>query len=294
MGNLYFITGMPRSGTTIVSSGLNKIRGVVVPKETHYFEYLNTSFREKILPSKRLELAKKILQDNDVPNFEDTNGMPFDEMGLYIDVINKIKKHFKAKLIVEKTPNHYKYLGKISSYQTNIKVIHLVRDPRDVYVSRQKVPWGRKSVYAIASEFKKSIAIIEDLKKQNIECMVVKYEDLIVNPRKYFKEICAFFDIEFSDSILDVRQTADYDVKQEYWKSKNNEALDSGNAYKWKRYSSERWPNVITCLSVAELKLFGYEYTYSHVTKSQLFLELLFFYKEGVTKMYRKLLGCLK
>ena len=292
MDNLYFITGMPRSGTTIISSGLNKISRVVVPKETHYFEYLGTSFRKQLFPSNRLGLANRILLDNGIREIDDLDSAPVDAIGLYFDLVGKIKKHFDAEFLIEKTPNHYKYIGEINFRNVNIKVVHLIRDPRDVYLSRQKVPWGKRSAYAIADEFRRSIAIIEDLKKQDVECMVVKYEDLIVDPRRYFKEICAFFEIEFTESILEPGQTTDYDIKFEYWKSKNRETIDSKNAYKWKRFSSESWQKIIVHISSAELRLFGYEYTYSSVAWWQLCWEWLSFYKERATGLCRKLVRC--
>jgi hypothetical protein len=112
------------------------------------------------------------------------------------------------------------------------KVIIMFRDPRDIAVSQyyhvlKNNPWLKTdSFYADYTKMRKSEAlqhsidiIVSDFalwvkgwlntKEKNIEleCMIIKYEDLILNPESVFKNLLDFYgiilnDIEFNKVIL--------------------------------------------------------------------------------------------
>lgn len=286
---MYFVTGMPRSGTTIISNALNKNGCVFVPKETHYFEFLVGGLLARFFEKRRSSIVAGIMRENGIEDFD--NCLPAKRVGAtYAKVIQKIKEDKNVHLVIEKTPNHYKYLWRHGLLLGSAKVIHLIRDPRDIYLSRQKVPWGGKSPIDIAREYKEAVEAIHKMRGEGLGVLVVKYEDLIQSPKEVIENVCAFVGVNFCEGMVSPGGSDDFDPQVEYWKLKNTTAIDPGNMKKWKKYKDSIWCRYISKCCSIELLENGYEAGLGEVNLLEAGRLYFFFVVGTVRRLLKRLL----
>ncbi|KAI2810657.1 hypothetical protein BLOT_001820 [Blomia tropicalis] len=89
----------------------------------------------------------------------------------------------------------------------NVKVAYLVRDPRGIYNSRKNMEWCNKDVCAnlasICSEMRQDIEEYDQLKAiMGDNLVMVRYEDISMDPLNGTKQLFAQLKIEFSSSVL--------------------------------------------------------------------------------------------
>lgn len=114
----------------------------------------------------------------------------------------------------EKTPKNVLFFGRILDYfGQRVKIIHIVRDGRDVITS---IHPEDPSAFWITPE-----RWIEDvscgLKYENHpQVLTIRYEDLVRNYEKILRKICLFIEEEFTDTFLAYPETA-YKNKSSGW-----------------------------------------------------------------------------
>lgn len=115
--------------------------------------------------------------------------------------VYKVKKHLlksnKSKVWVEKTPNNALALNNFLSEfnNKNTKVIHLIRNPKDVILSLNKRGY---SLFNAAERWISTVGNIRELAKKN-KILLIKYEDLIKNTNKTYEKICNYIDVDFKE-----------------------------------------------------------------------------------------------
>ena len=114
---MVFIIGMPRSGTTLVSTLINASNQIFIGEETHFFELLSkwnknkrdVNFNRFFFDQNR-NLNLHYLDRRKIVNLQKRNYYKNKE-GLrtfFLDLINYDNK--KKILVGEKSPNHYKHI----------------------------------------------------------------------------------------------------------------------------------------------------------------------------------------
>lgn len=88
-------------------------------------------------------------------------------------------------------------------------IIYLYRDGRDVAASFKKIMVGEKHIYHLAHKWKSdqqlALKYISPLPPERL--MVIKYEDLISEPEKYMKKLCAMIEVQYDASVLNYYQS---------------------------------------------------------------------------------------
>ena len=141
-----FVVGVPRSGTTLVSSVLSKHSSIHISPETHYLahdwrtnRHLNLSnrrdrsdFIDGLISGRRFrslnipadKLRERFIED-DSANFRSI-----------FDYLMSFQAREAGKPISgEKTPGHYEHIGDLLSWYPAGRVIFVLRDPRAVVAS---------------------------------------------------------------------------------------------------------------------------------------------------------------
>lgn len=144
-----------------------------------------------------------------------------------IDDINlgwsKLSKK-KNKILFEKSPHHLNHRASIyiiADYvnkNKDVKVIGLVRDPRSVIHSTLKRwyanPYNRQYKWLYSYE---NLFLFESLISNKNQLIKIRYEDLIVNPKRILKKVLNHIDIDWEEGIGDgIHQNS-----KEKWKSNN-------------------------------------------------------------------------
>lgn len=127
-----FIVGMPRSGTTLVEQ--------IISSHTHVYGAGELSFLEN-------SIKKNLIKDNNFIsssinsfNLENLNNVKND----YLDGI-KTFDH-KEKIITDKAPLNFRWIGFIKILFPNSKIIHCEREPMDVCFSNYKNSFGSNAL----------------------------------------------------------------------------------------------------------------------------------------------------
>jgi len=250
---------------------LNASREVAVPPETHYFDL----FWKKTIPPRSFlarstfeHLARAYL---DTWHF-DSLGLSGSEKdllaaeagrsgshGLFLDRILSLYAQQEGKLYwTEKTPGHICYLDPIMAIFPNAKVIIVVRDPRDVFLSHKGVPWGVRNPVVLARQWRMTTR--KALSASRSEWLLVRYEDLVARPEETIRLVTSFVGIPFEDQLLRFYETAgpNYDSAREPWKTRASSPIDSSNIGKWRRGLRPVEGATIEAIASAEMSSLGY------------------------------------
>lgn len=219
-----FLLSTERSGSNLTRSILNTHSEITAPHplETAY------PWRKTVPPSElsggsRKRLIRDILINKNYsfhPLVETMNiERTFDhleEMGAdsFLDVQKTLYEEYaavtEASVWVSKDPSEWDYIKEAFEYYDDLKVIYLVRDPRDVVLSFKTSNVGRYHPYFNAKrwteEQEKGLQLLED---RPTDVHRIRYEDLLQNPESITEELCAFLELEFEPEMLYYYDTDD-------------------------------------------------------------------------------------
>lgn len=110
---------------------------------------------------------------------------------------------------IEKTPAHVYSLDAIAAEFPDARVLHMIRDPRDVALSRQKLGWvanigdHRAQLVSACLEWAKMIRAARDSRQLfGHRYREFKYEQLIAAPRDTFADMCRFVGVPMAEEAL--------------------------------------------------------------------------------------------
>ena len=104
----------------------------------------------------------------------------------------------------EKTPHHTLCWQTILEGFPELKVVHLVRDGRDVALSFRAAPFGPKHVYPAAHHWVRYVSAAEAAGAAlgADSFLVVRYEDLVSDPERELRRICTLLGEEYDPAML--------------------------------------------------------------------------------------------
>ncbi len=215
--NLVFIVGCPRSGTTWLQRLLASHPRVKTGQESDIFdEYIGPQIRH----------WKRDL----IP---ETHGRSGIGLGCYFteDQFMEILRDYLLKLLqpmignlkqgdffVEKTPSHALYIPEIVQLLPECRIIHLIRDPRDVVASLLAASkswgssWAPKSASGACSMWIQHVRAVRDaakvLPKERMH--EVRYENMKLQPVQNIKNVSDFIGLKWDEKdLMDAIQSND-------------------------------------------------------------------------------------
>ena len=214
MSKTFFITGVQRSGTTLLSVLLSNHPEIEIDGFATAFRLI-TCFKnyEKVLPLNFSEeedvlLKWKIEKDykGRLADFLDYKNLEqYDSLKDLIQVSIKNRLQTKGKTVWgDKSPNLQHYTGDILQLIPDAKFIHIIRDGRATAYSHSAR--AHKNILIAAQEWVKgnTAALVNQKILGDKQHLIVKYEDLLEFPERTARKVCAFLDLEFQQSILDM------------------------------------------------------------------------------------------
>ncbi|MBW1801109.1 MAG: sulfotransferase [Deltaproteobacteria bacterium] len=213
-----FIGGLFKSGTTLIRAMLGQHSAIAAGLETQWF---NIDWE-----SNRNDRSHKDIER--LGHFYGIDQAKTDELVTKSHNINEFLDlflgYYAASLgkrrWAEKTPGNILHLDKILDGWPSVKVIHVIRDPRDVFASlKQAKKWDTCEVFSelwclylgSVQKFRKTL----DLSDQ---CFLeIRYEALVVQPEEAMKRVIAFVGEEWEEGIQNFQgQQGDYDRVLKY------------------------------------------------------------------------------
>lgn len=192
-----FVVGSPRSGTTLFSQILDGHSRVAMYHESHYYPIFRTelhrygdlkisrNLKRLIDDVREVTRVQGFITPPSTNDFLDILREPTFE-GVFVALLRLYAEKQGKPRYGDKTPGHHTYLAEILG-KFDGPVIYILRDPRDVVASIQK---------AFGTSLDGSIRIwnhaFNDYRKFSSRVHLVRYEELVTQPRKTVEAACAY------------------------------------------------------------------------------------------------------
>jgi len=282
-----FIVGTGRCGTTILAQVLNAHTKICVPHELQIIVSIGNGERlyEKYIAGEFDHFrAKDFIQliDKCCPyrfdmffdyrqHFNNLTYPQNDLRDILTDLFDHICHHYQKEIFIEQTPWYGQKLNVLREIFPNMKIIHLVRDARDVAISYSRTPWWSKDINHNLQQWEREINIIHAFGMENLDNFLeIRYEDLVMNPEQELKKILTLLGVEFEETMLKPENLIDYahmfkgdllsgrSTVYHNWAQKKNVIFFKESVYAWKR--DARCKDIIlTPVIQNTLRHFGYE-----------------------------------
>jgi len=309
MKSFLFISGMFRSGTTLLGRLLNAHREIGIatdpylyffksfrnkiakihkikvdpdePLNDYYFsieqltlfnEIQNTSF-DIAFNSSNIDKFRKEIYSGGInysplimPHLDEITGKTYKE--LFNSMLGLLSKHYgddDHKIIGFKEVWTDEFIAPMARTFPESKFIQIIRDPRAVCASKKAssraYPW-----LFLARQWRKLAALAWSYQQRNWDfsqrVLLVKYENLIRNPKKIAKNICKFLEIDFDQQMTNPRNFVD--GRGEKWLQNTSfgngkREFDTDSINKWQDTLTDYEIGYIESLCGPEMKLHGYE-----------------------------------
>lgn len=268
-----FIVGMGRSGTKLIRTLLNNHNNISLPTtETQFIPHL---IEEMGINKTRefevyIEYLKKTMFFHRVQRHRKLNEdaiLQFKSEGTVADFIETILKYYSYNfknfkdynyIWGDKTPYYVSYIDLLKNTFPKSRILHIVRDPRDVALSHNKT-WG-KSIYGPAEEWRSTMENTTDRNYlENSWYKEIFYETLISDPDKIMQSVCSFLDIKYDHNMLKIESPV------ENLGDARSSSIESNNKNKFKNFLSDNQIKRVESIVKPYLQNKGYELEYNNV-----------------------------
>lgn len=251
-----FLVGCPRSGTTLLQSMLAAHSHIYSFPESKFFHYLvdlNSKRSKLMLASKKARPTLfQFLEDINCPEKKQS----FSKLAIFmpqyvryfVKILDELTLQQGKDCWLEKTPLHLQRINCIERFLPQAKFIHIVRNGTDAVASLYEVThkypqiWGKpRSIDRCIDRWLNDVRISQHhIHKPNH--LLVKYENLVANPRLELQNICRLVNISFEEKMLSDRATAAQNLirDREKWKSTVSCTIQSKKSQKFEKLFDER------------------------------------------------------
>ena len=296
--NPIFIGGHRKSGTTLIPCLFDGHSQVVsLPYDSGFFYgFYPVCNNKKLTESDKVDLAVKYLCKNDFVDqlkiagkykeikkkldllekifraeFSSSTKTPKQALICFVKTFNKIfnDKENSPNNWLQKTTSSEIYAKEIFEWFPNAKFINIIRDPRDNFASLKS---GWEKLYSLRTNDSRELIqsmidrgkLCMELAKLNSKrfgkekYMILKFEDLVSDPKKYLRKICNFIEINYDEKLLQPT------VLGSHWKGNNLEeknfnGISASNLNKWETRISDPEAHLIEFYFKDLMKHFNYQ-----------------------------------
>jgi hypothetical protein len=275
---VFFIFGSPRSGTTLLASTLELHSEIVVPRETDFIVpllFIVDRIKDKTIGRKLI--AEMIVSTAYYPHSigyflkpmevaQIVEGAPYGAADLVNAIYEAVSKKADRRVAGDKSPDDLEQIGMFQKTKVlaseKVKVIHLVRDVRDVVLSIKTMPWGRPNVeFAYPRIWNAQNLVLHASCSANArQYHLVRFEDMVADPEKTLRELTGFLDIQFQEAMLDHDQRGSRYYRRCDGQHQNlKEPFLTDRTEVWKREMSPEAQRACRRQAREGLEIFGYE-----------------------------------
>ena len=209
-----FISGMPRSGTKLLRDILNNHSKISIPdSETQFIpDFIRTfgmeyDFNEinhlraalNRFHSTKFFLVQKKPRIEEI-NFEGTETAL--NWAIFLEIILRYYgvKDEASTRFGDKTPGYILHLDMLTKIWPDIKMVHIIRDPRD-YSASVRQAWGMSLKRAAHRWSFTMDAAIKYRQQYPDNYLEIHYEDLLKNSDNVIEKICLFVGCDFEKDL---------------------------------------------------------------------------------------------
>ncbi|MGH9436878.1 MAG: sulfotransferase family protein [Terriglobia bacterium] len=280
--NPFFIVSSGRSGTTLLASMLNATGQIMIPPESDFIARAYPFYKNKVelhdddyVRMIALFMVTSQMRGWNLKESYLMSVLAQERPKTYREVNSAICRSF----LKEHGCNHQRWgvkapvliasVNRILKVFPNARIVHLVRDGRDVSLSYRSVhemgqPFGPKRIFTCALYWVDGLRRIQKLKDRT-KLLEIRYEDLLMHTDKTKTELFQFLDIGQSRGLDKVDESAnmiiDHRHKNTIHKKIGNK-LDVSNYEKYKIEMSRVAIFVFEMFAAPYLIKYDYEVSY--------------------------------
>lgn len=269
------VLGSQRSGTTMLRLMLNNHPNLAIPHEsgfiTDYFkrlrEYGDLACKDN---------ARRLLNDvathphvrrgKLIVDPEAVLARPIRTYRGFVDAIFSCYAEAQGKSRWgDKTPSYTAEIDIVRCIFPDAKIVHLVRDGRDVVLSQRSIEWMSSNLPKLVLDWQWMTTIAHKVGAViGPDFLEVRYEDLVCRTEEVLQQICHFIGENYDPSMLNYSANATVMVPHESLKWHRNSVRppDQTQVQKWKTQLSKSERILFEQLAGETLDLFGYEREY--------------------------------
>ncbi len=276
-----------RSGTTLLRTMLDHHSHIAIPDESRGVFKDAMGFIPLFNDLKTIEDARSflqiILQHPNIRLWKLNEKLLLNQINVtgFSNVMNYLYHHYaqiRGKLRWgEKTPQYIWIVPKILEYFPDAKIIHIIRDARDVVASQLK-SFFWMNTYMAAYHWQKLCKLNQQYAQNQTNYKWIRYEELIENPKKILSDVCQFIEEPYEEAMLNF-QDGIQDIAQRIPGIHNNIAKKvlKENTGLYTRYLSQKQIQLVEYLCSDGLKTYGY--ALHPVTRPRMFELMRLVYK---------------
>jgi hypothetical protein len=212
-----FVVGVGRSGTTLLRLMLDAHPELAIPPETHFLPELVARARSG---ASTRELADEIVAARNWADF----GLDADALRERVEGLERPSAAAVARCFYglyaerqgksrwgDKTPIYVKRMRLIADILSEARFVHLIRDGRDVALSRRRRGMGAgKPIADAANRWRRRIELARNqAKRLRGRYLELRYEDLVADPESALRRACDLVELGYDPAMLRHHERAD-------------------------------------------------------------------------------------
>jgi hypothetical protein len=270
----FFIVGSGRSGTTLLRAILTSHSRLCIPPETWFLNRMGDLLGvDRSLAPDEVERAVTIMTTHyrwpdfqlDVAEFRrDVAGVASPHLRDIVEIV--YRKHLERDHKVrwgDKTPGYIELVPQLVTLFPDASFIYFVRDGRDVAKSFQSRRWNGRWLHNNTREWNEAMEFYDRWNASPLSNRILEihYEDLVLDPEKTIKKICAYLGERFEPEMLSWEKKVDQLVpdREAHIHEKLKQTPGPADIYRWKHEMSAREVLVSEAFMGDHLKAHGYE-----------------------------------
>ena len=262
-----FIVGSPRSGTSMFRSLLSRHPSIAICGETRFFADVyrhRGSFGSLEIVENRRRLVDQWLATARIRRLEIDLGLLRERLleqassypAFFETLIRDYSEFHGKERCGEKTPHHAFCTETLSDWYPGAYLIHLVRDPRDVVASLQRMPWAPKSIVNNAWLWVLFNRAVER-SRHRPGYLLVHYERLVAAPQEELSRIANHIGEQWPAE-LDVAAGTPSAYS---WPRSTQGPVTRERLQKWKDELSPQDVAIVERVAESRMEQYGYERT---------------------------------
>ncbi|MDA8382470.1 MAG: sulfotransferase [Betaproteobacteria bacterium] len=268
----FFVVGAQRSGTTMLRLMLNAHPRLCVPFESGFiidFHDRRDGYGALSVKDNAARLLDdiaahpKVRKGGLITDRDAILARPIEDYADLVDAIFSAYAEDKGKpRWADKTPWYVTEIDKLWGLFPSARIIHLVRDGRDVALSLRNLDWGSRHLPRVAADWRWKTTLAHKVGSVvPTRFLEVRYEDLVLQTQPTLERICAFVGEAFDPGMLAFHRNAEQEMPQDSVKYHRNSVRSPNKekVYAWKERMSSADRIIFEQIAGAELSLFGYE-----------------------------------
>ena len=306
-----FVTGVPRSGTTLLRLLLSAHPAICIAPEKSFFGWLEKRFgNANNLSAQRDEFIEELYKHPNTKfvtwgiekktiaaRLKQEPALTYLQAITILYQMYALKTYPEAYLLGNKDPSYLYHIETLLKYCPQAKIIHIIRDIRAVYSSTQKKALlkekivNQQPILHVTKHWRQAERVMEKYKNDK-RFYTLHYEKLVSSPEEQLKKLFAWLGVEYCDSVLKFyEENASKKLVPENkyaWHYRTLQPITDKQIDAWKTELKQSEIELLELMNRRRMQKWGYVRATSFPYWSGVFKLLSYFSSLVFTKLFKK------